>query len=190
MTYCGQAERAEKYVRVLREPEPLLDTFGPRSYLGVQALKDEALAWGHRFYMKNAFLPALTDEVVDVCAARICDAPGNCAVSFMTQGGALARVPEDAMAFTGRCAAYWCAVEIMWDERSCDEACTGWGRAAMADLRPFTAAGHYVNDVIESGDDVVRESTATRSTGGWQHSNGSGTRTMCSGSTRTSPQNS
>ena len=26
----------------------------------------------------------------------------------------------------------------------------------MAALQPFTAAGHYVNDMVESGDDVVR----------------------------------
>ena len=26
----------------------------------------------------------------------------------------------------------------------------------MSALQPFTAAGHYVNDMVESGDDVVR----------------------------------
>ena len=155
-TYCGPVGRADRYLRSLREAKPLLDTLQPRSYLVVQTRKDETLAWGHRFYMKNAFVPALTDEVVDVCAARVSDAPGNCSVSFIAQGGAMARVPGDATAFAGRGAAFWCGVETVWDERSQDDAYIGWGRATMAALKPFTGAGHYVNDVVESGEDIVR----------------------------------
>ncbi len=155
-THCGPVGEADRYLRPLREGNSLLDTLQPRSYLTVQTMKDETLAWGHRFYMKNAFLPALTDEVVDVCADRIADAPGNCSVSFMAQGGAIARVPEDAMAFVGRRAAFWCGVETVWDERSRDDAFIGWGRGTMNALKPFTGAGQYVNDVVESGDDIVR----------------------------------
>jgi phage terminase large subunit-like protein len=36
------------------------------------------------------------------------------------------------------------------------DAHTGWGRSAMDAMKPFTAHGHYVNDMVESGDDVVR----------------------------------
>lgn len=106
--------------------------------------------------MKNAFFPAITGEIVDLCAARVCDAPGNCSVAFMAQGGAIARVGEDATAFTGRGAAFWCGVESVWDEPARDDAHIGWGRATMAALKPFTGQGHYVNDVIEPGEDIVR----------------------------------
>ena len=64
--------------------------------------------------------------------------------------------PEDAMAFTGRDAAFWLGVEADWDDPAEDEALIGWGRATMAALEPFSAAGHYVNDVMETGRDVVR----------------------------------
>lgn len=156
VTYCGAADRSDRYLRPLRAAGPMLDTVQPRSYLAVQTRKDETLAWGHRFYMKNAFFPAITDEIVDLCADRICDAPGNCSVAFMAQGGAIARVEEDATAFTGRDAAFWCGVETVWDEPTRDDAHIRWGRATMAALKPFTSPGHYVNDVIEADQDIVR----------------------------------
>jgi hypothetical protein len=134
----------------------MMDTVQSRSYLTVQTRKDEMLAWGHRFYMKNAFFPAITDQIVDLCAARVSDAPGTCSVGFMAQGGAIARVPEDAMAFTGRGAAFWSGIETVWDDPTRDDAHIGWGRATMAALKPFTSRGHYVNDVVEAGEDVVR----------------------------------
>jgi len=156
VTYCGLLERSERYVRPLKAAGPMLDTVQPRSYLAVQTRKDEMLTWGHRFYMKNAFFSRITDEIVDLCATRLCDAPGTCAVGFMAQGGAIARVDEDATAFTGRDAAFWCAVETVWDEPTRDGAHIEWGRGTMAALKPFTSRGHYVNDVIEAGQDVVR----------------------------------
>jgi FAD/FMN-containing dehydrogenase len=157
VTYCGPIERADRYLRRLKGLRPMLDTVKPRSYLAVQTRKDEMLTWGHRFYMKNAFFPAITDEVVDVCAAHICDTPGICAVAFMAQGGAMARVEEDATAFTGRSAAFWCGVETVWDEPTQDDAHIAWGRATMTALKPFTGHGHYVNDVIEADDEIVRD---------------------------------
>jgi len=84
-TYCGPVERADRHLRRLRAAQPLLDTVQPRSYLAVQTRMDPNLAWGHRFYMKNAFFPAITSELADLCAARVCDAPGNCSVSFLAQ---------------------------------------------------------------------------------------------------------
>jgi FAD/FMN-containing dehydrogenase len=156
VTYCGAIEAADQYLRPLRAAQPMLDTVQPRSYLAVQTRKDEMLAWGHRFYMKNAFIPAITDEMVDLCAARVSDAPGTCSVSFLAQGGAIARVPDASTAFSGRDAPFWCGVETVWDDPFKDEAHIGWGRSTMAALKPFTGRGHYVNDVIEAGEDVVR----------------------------------
>jgi FAD/FMN-containing dehydrogenase len=155
-TYCGPLEHADRYLHPLRAAGPMLDTIQPRSYLAVQTRKDKMLAWGHRFYMKNAFFPEITDEIVELCAARICDARWTCSVAFMAQGGAIARVMEDATAFTGRAAPFWCGVETVWDDPTQDDAHKGWGRATMAALKPFTSQGQYVNDVIEAGEHVVR----------------------------------
>src|SRR5215831_13745549 len=94
VTYCGAVEEADRHLGALRAGNragnPVVDTVQPRSFLAVQTRKDETLAWGHRFYMKNAFFPAITGQVVDLCASRICDAPGKCSVSFLAQGGQIA----------------------------------------------------------------------------------------------------
>ena len=60
------------------------------------------------------------------------------------------------MAFTGREAPFWLGVEADWDDAADDDELIEWGRTTMAAMEPFTAAGHYVNDVIETGRDVVR----------------------------------
>ena len=56
----------------------------------------------------------------------------------------------------GREAPFWLGVEADWDDAAEDEALIERGCTTMAALEPFTAAGHYVNDVIETGRDVVR----------------------------------
>ena len=60
------------------------------------------------------------------------------------------------MAFTGRTAAYWLGVQDFWLEPERDQEYIAWGRTTMAAIKPFTRAGHYVNDIVEQGDDVVR----------------------------------
>jgi FAD/FMN-containing dehydrogenase len=155
-THTGSAEDADRDLRALRSLAPLHGALGRRSYISVQTANDEAMAWGKRFYMKGGFLADLADAAVDVCAGRASDQPGGCEITLWVQGGAIARVPAEAMAFTGREAAFWVGVESFWDDPALDAAHMEWGRRTMDALTPFTAAGHYVNDVVESGDDIVR----------------------------------
>ena len=153
-TYSGSPDAAEDVLRPLRDLGPLVDTFRQVPYLDLQTSSDEEMAWGKRFYMKGGFLSELSDDFVDAALANVSTSHG--AITLWAQGGVISRVPEDAMAFTGRDAAFWLGVEADWDDPAEDEALIGWGRATMAALEPFTAAGHYVNDVMETGRDVVR----------------------------------
>ena len=144
-------------LRPLRDAAPLFDTFDVRPYLEVQGSADEDMAWGKRFYMKGGFLAALSSGFVDLGLEQIAEAPGDeCWVGLWAQGGAIARVADDAMAFTGREAPFWLGVEAAWDDPSLDAAHREWGKVTMESLTPFTAAGHYVNDMVETGDDVAR----------------------------------
>jgi hypothetical protein len=122
-------------------------------HLAAQHLNDETQDWGHRFYMKSAFLPSFPDEVVDLCAEYAARAPGgaDCEFSVWAWGRAIAAVSEDATAFTGRDAAVWLAAEALWDDDALDDACRSWGRDALADLARFASGGRYVNDVAEVG---------------------------------------
>jgi hypothetical protein len=80
----------------------------------------------------------------------------GCEIGFWSQGGATRRVPEDSMAFTGRDAAFWVGAEAFWEDPAEDDAHMNWGRAAWDALAPFTTSGHYVNDLVETGESVVR----------------------------------
>jgi FAD/FMN-containing dehydrogenase len=137
---------------------PVSGSVDPKPYLTTQTMNDEALRWGHRFYMKSAFLSDLSDEVVDRLGAHLSRLPDGAEGEFSawTMGRAVAAVPEDATAYTGREATFWLAAEILWDDEALDGRCRGWVRAAMADVQPFATTGRYVNDVADAGEDVVR----------------------------------
>ena len=156
-TYSGALEEGTNVLRPLRDAGPLFDTFDVRPYLEVQSVADEDMGWGKRFAMKGGFLAELNDAFVDVGLERIAEAPGDeCWVGLWAQGGAIARVPDDAMAFTGRGAPFWLGVEAAWDDPSLDDAHREWTRVTLDALTPFTGAGHYVNDMMETGEDVAR----------------------------------
>ena len=156
-THVGDQQDAERDLRPLRgHVDPALETLTPTTYLALQKMSDEEMAWGKRFYMKGAFLDELTDAAVDRAAEQGSIAPDGCSISLWAQGGATWQVAEHATAFTGRAAAYWIGAEAFWTDRERDGEYIAWGRATMAALKPFTRAGNYVNDVVEQGDDVVR----------------------------------
>ena len=152
-THAGTVEAAERDLRALRELSPLSDTFGPKSYLQIQGVADESMGWGKRFYTKSGFLPALTDDVIEACAALSETIPPDAELSLWAHSGAVGRVPDDAMAYTGRDAAYSISAELQWTNAADDDARIAWGRAAMAALKPHLGTGRYVNDVVEAGTD-------------------------------------
>jgi hypothetical protein len=153
-TYSGPVDAAEEVLRPLRDLGPLVDTFRQVPYLELQTTNDEEMAWGKRFYMKGGFLAELSADFVDAALANVSSSHGS--ITLWAQGGAISRIPEDAMAFTGREAPFWLGVEAEWDDAAEDDAMIGWGRATMAALEPFTTEGHYVNDVMETGEDLAR----------------------------------
>lgn len=152
-THAGSMDEAERDLRVFRELSPLMDTFGARQYLDVQAMADEAMGWGQRFYTKAGFLAELSDEVVAVCAAEVDTIPPGAELSLWAQGGAVGRVSDDAMAYTGRNAPFNISAELVWTDPAHDEGRIAWGRAAIAKIKPFMTTGQYVNDVVEAGTD-------------------------------------
>ena len=155
--HFGAPQDAERDLRGLRgQIESLVETVTPTTYLALQTMGDEEMAWGKRFYMKGAFLDALSDAAVDAAAEKISTAQGECSITVWAMGGATANVPEDAMAFTGRRAAHWLDADALWVEKEDDQSRIAWGRATMAALKSHARAGNYVNASVEQGDDVVR----------------------------------
>jgi FAD/FMN-containing dehydrogenase len=155
--HCGPLDEGERRLAPLRSlGGPVLDTIGPQPYLAVQQEGDEAMAWGRRFSMKSGFTRSLPDKLIDMCVDAVADAPGDCNFGVWSWGGAIGQVPDDAMAFTGRQASFYVGVEMFWDDPAQDGAHRDWGRNLMASIMPFTMEGSYVNDAMESGENVVR----------------------------------
>ena len=155
--HCGSAGRAERDLGPLRAfGRPLVDSIERKRYLETQQLSDEAMEWGHRFYMKSAFLHSLTDDLVTLAVEHLSRMPEGTEGGYTVWscGRAMAAVPDEATAFTGRSAAFWLSAEILWDDPALDDACRKWGRSAMAGVAPFASTGRYVNDVAEADEAV------------------------------------
>jgi FAD/FMN-containing dehydrogenase len=155
--HSGAPERADRDLAELRAfGPPTADTIEVKPYLVAQHLADDEMEWGHRFYMKSAFLRELPTAAMGRCAEQLSHAPegGDCSISVWAWGGAIANVPEYGTAFTGRDAAYWISAEAQWDDPALDAACREWGRDTIAEVLPHALTGRYVNDVAEAGTDV------------------------------------
>jgi hypothetical protein len=161
-TYCGDLSSAERVLRPLALPGAYFDTVGPKQYLDVQTMLDENMAWGRRYYTKSAYLETLTDEAIAECVLAMSDCPGDCSITIQALGGAVARVSDDAMAFSGRSARYWLSVLAIWDDPAVDAAYMAWGRDTLAAIVGGRSTGIYVNEVIETGDDVLRDAYGER----------------------------
>ena len=160
-THSGAHAEAEAALAPLLGPlravGPVEDLVQVRDYLELQGMADEDMAWGKRFYMKGGFLGELSEGFVDAALQVVTEPPSpGCSITLWAMGGAIARTAEDATAFAGRSAGFWLGVEAEWDDVAVDEEHVAWVRDTMAALQPFTVANHYVNDMVERGDEVVR----------------------------------
>ena len=104
LCYSGRLDQAEEALRPLREfGPPAIDLVEAMPYVAVQQLLDHPNPHGMRNYWTADFYDALPDDAVDTLVAK-----ATSPVSPMSQmilvpgGGAIARVPEDAMAFGQR----------------------------------------------------------------------------------------
>jgi FAD/FMN-containing dehydrogenase len=155
--HCGSPEQAERDLAELRAfGPPILDTIEVKPYLVAQRLADGEMEWGHRFYMRSAFVRALPSDAARRCIELVTQAPAGseAGLSVWAWGGAIATVPEEGTAFTGREAAYWISAEVQWDDPALDADCRKWGRDTIAEVMPYALDGRYVNDVAEAGTDV------------------------------------
>ena len=75
--------------------------------------------------------------------------------AIWTQGGAIADVHDDAMAFTGRTALFDVSADTSWDDPKDDGARMSWARSAMAIVEPYLVTGRYVNEQSDGGEGMV-----------------------------------
>ena len=142
-----EAEAAAATADLARAAKPITETLGAMHYLDIQGTYDEAYGFGTRFACAGGYAndvrPSTISAVIDHVARGVDDA----GVSFTAQGGAIADLPEDAMAFTGRQAQLRILAEEIWVDPSRDGDAAAWCLEAREIFRPDTVPGHYVNEV-------------------------------------------
>ena len=155
--HSGTAEAAERDIAPLTKgPAPVSTSGGSQPYLEVQVANDEAMAWGGRTFIRGGYANDLGPEVLDALVEHVGRAPGEGSVSITAQGGAISRVPEDAMAFTGRYAPFDVSADTSWTDLALDDANSDWVRQAMAIVAPDTIPGRYANENSDVGPEETR----------------------------------
>ena len=120
--HSGRADAVEADTAGLRRgPEPISVSGGSPPYLEVQTAHDLALGWGRRSFIKSLYADDVRPEALDELVAHIASGPSEASFSITAQGGAIARVDEDAMAFTGRAARFDLSADSSWDDATEDE---------------------------------------------------------------------
>ena len=157
--HSGDAAAVERDLGpILGGPEPVSRTGGSQPYLEVQTANDLVMGSGHRTYIMGAYADDVRPEAVDALVEHVAGGPEGCSFSITVQGGAIGRVPDDAMAFTGRNARFDVSADTAWEDPADDEMQRGWVRQAMAFIEPDTSAvmGRYANEIAEAGPEVTR----------------------------------
>ena len=157
--YAGPVEDGERAVRALRHfGTPLVDLLGPTRYVEHQSALDDTVPHGWHYHWKATNLTGLSDTIIDIVANHSYDAtsPRSYAAMFHL-GGAVARSPRDATAYSGRDVDHNIIIDAAWlpeQDGTVGAAETAWAREFLDALEPHRA-GVYVN-VLDSDDDTSR----------------------------------
>ena len=158
--YCGDFPAGERVIAPLRAfRKPMIDTVRPTPYVELQRQDDETLRHGRGYYIKSGFLDRLDAPLMDEAIARFESSPlSELDFIFVHHGGAVARLPNDATAFSHRAARHTIIIEARWDNPAEAEKNMEWARGIWPSFEPYTD-GFYVNEL--SYDESERRIRAT-----------------------------
>jgi len=153
----GRADQVERDTAGLRRgPEPTAVRGGTEAYLEAQTAHDLVLGWGRRSFIKGLYANGVRTEALDELVDQVASGPAGAEFSITAQGGAIARVDEDATAFSGRAAKFDLSADSTWDDPADDDTNRDWVRRAMAIVEPDAIEGRYANENADVGPDETR----------------------------------
>lgn len=126
---------------------PVVETAGAQPYLEVQGQYDDAYAWGVRFADAGGYANEVQATTISAVIEHVASGVDDAGVSFTAQGGAIADLANDAMAFEGRHARLRILAEEMWEDAARDADAQQWALDARDIFVGDTVPGHYVNEV-------------------------------------------
>jgi FAD/FMN-containing dehydrogenase len=154
--WAGPLDRGERVLEPLRRHRRvLLDLVTPKPYLAHQTTFDATVPHGLHYAWRSEYLAALDDQAIEVLLAHAWESRSPRSYTIMFQlGGAVARVPDDATAFSGRAAGFAVNVNgVALPEEHAEQ--SAWAHRFGRALHPLSA-GVYMNFLDEEGQDRVR----------------------------------
>jgi FAD/FMN-containing dehydrogenase len=157
--HSGAGEDVERDIApLLKGPAPASVTATSEPYLVAQRSSDLDLAWGSRTAILGGYVADCSPAALDAFVAHVEHVPGDSSISVTAMGGAIARSPDEAMAFTGRTAPFDVSPDTGWSDPNLDEANGAWVRQAMAIVDPDLLPGRYINELSDAGPEVTQSS--------------------------------
>ena len=155
--HSGDADAVERDVAPLHAgPKPVFASEKSAEYLEIQTANDLAMGWGSRSMIESGYADGIRPAALDAILELVERAPDGASFSITVQGGAIARVPDDATAYTGRGAPFELSADNDWQDADQDELNMGWVREAMSIVEPDMTLGRYLNGLCEDGPDVTQ----------------------------------
>jgi FAD/FMN-containing dehydrogenase len=137
-------------------PTPVAVNEASLPYLEVQTAHDLKLGFGHRSIIESAYASNVRPEAIDAMVTHVATGPAGASFSITVQGGAISRVADSAMAYTGREAAFDLSADSTWDDPSLDTANEVWIDRAMEIVQPDMTVGRYANGCTRAGPEQTR----------------------------------
>ncbi|MET7289920.1 FAD-binding oxidoreductase [Streptomyces sp. NPDC005573] len=157
--YAGDPASGEAAVAPLRAlGTPVADILGPMPYTAVQRMLDPLWEAGAHNYFTSAFVEP-TDEALDAVLRQHLATPTPASeVHLHHLGGAFARVPADATAFSQREPSLLCNVIARTSDPADFGEAVAWARAAREEIAGHGRGTMYVNFTGDGAEDKVRAS--------------------------------
>jgi FAD/FMN-containing dehydrogenase len=144
--YVGDPEQAGPVMQPLKDLGPDADLIQPMPYTEFQAILDPSSPPGIRNYARGEYVRELSDEAIETFAEFTVEpsSPLNQFIIFQL-GGAVARVPGDATAFSNREAPFILHPISVWEEPAEDKRQIAANREFCKAMAPHLTGGTYVN---------------------------------------------
>jgi FAD/FMN-containing dehydrogenase len=157
LCYAGDPDEGEQVLRPLREfGPPGMDMVDRMPYVAVQQLIDASNPKGLLNYWSADFVAELPDEAVDTFVEHATKPVSPMSqMLILADGGAIARVDEDAAAFGQRTAPFDTHFLSMWADPADTELNIAYVRAIATAMKPWTTGRAYLNFLGDEGLDRV-----------------------------------
>jgi FAD/FMN-containing dehydrogenase len=151
--YAGDPDEGDEVFRPLREfGPPGLDMVQPMPYVAVQQMIDAPNPSGRLNYWNADFYAGLPDDAVDVFVERATNPVSPFSqILVLPGGGAITRVPEDAMAFGERDAQFNLHYLSVWEEPAETDRNIAYTREFSGAMKPWATGRAYLNFLGDEG---------------------------------------